>query len=109
MLEGLVELDPLCRWDAGEAAAGYLRAAGVRLRRTAPVRTTRTRDLGRKYACPEPRTPGGRAQTLVQRRLLARGSRVLRPRARRRQTAGRRPHVEHRPPALERDRRRRSR
>ena len=51
------------------------------------------------------REGGGRPQAPLQPRLLGRGRRVLRPRARHRRQAGRRAHLEQRPPALERHRR----
>ena len=67
---------------------------------------------GRSGTTPTCRPAGGRsaaAQAPLQSRLLDRRPRLLRARAGRRQAEGRLPHLEHRPPALERHRRRRTR
>ena len=96
------------RFHDGSFARGADRAgrgAGLRLRREAPARRARARGLARPGARGAARARGGRAADALRRGVLGRGARrLLRARARRREAAGRLALLEHRPPALERDR-----
>ena len=105
VLERLVELDPLPGRHALEAAARVLRDPGVRVRREDALRPAGAQILERPCAGRPARARGGQPQGALQPRLLDARSRVLRARHRRRPAPGRLDHVEHRPPALERDRR----
>ena len=105
VLEGLVGLDLLPRRAAPRLPAGDVRAAGLRLRREDARRPPGPRRLERPRVRRPARAAGGRPQAPLQPRLLGRGRRVLRARARRRGQAGRRADLEQRPPALERHRR----
>ena len=82
VLEGLVGLDLLPRRHAARVPAGDLRAAGLRLRRQGARRAPRAAGLERSGARRRARDAGGRSQAPVQPRLLGRGRRVLRARAR---------------------------
>ncbi len=106
VLEGLVGLDLLPRRPPARVPARDLRAAGLRLRRQGARRSPRPAGVERLGVRRGARGRGRRSEAPVQPRLLGRRRRVLRARARRRGRAGRRADIEHRPPALERDRRR---
>ena len=96
----------LPRRPAARLPARDLRAAGLRLRREGARRPPRPRGLAATRSSPsELEKRGRRPQAPVQPRLLGRGRRVLRARARRRGQPGRRAHLQHRPPAVERHRR----
>ena len=84
-----------------------LRDPGVRLRREGAVRAPGARVLGRPGVRRSARARGGEPEGALQPRLLDARPRLLRARHRRRHAPGRLDHVEHRPPALERHRRRR--
>ena len=92
------------------AADRPVRGAGLRLRREAADGRARARGLARRGARRAARrAEADRAQRALRRGVLGRGARrVLRARARRREGARRLAVLEHRPPALERDRPRRS-
>ena len=85
-------------------AARDLRDPGVRLRRQGPLRPPGARGLARPAPRREARGKRRRSEAAVQRSLLDPGARLLRPGARRGEAAGRLAHLEHRAPALERDR-----
>ena len=105
VLEGLVGLDLLPRRRAAGLPAGDLRAAGLRLRRQDARRAARPARLERPGVRRPAREAGGRPQAPLQPRLLGRGRRVLRARARRRRAQVDALDLQHRPPALERHRR----
>ena len=98
-------LDLLPRRHAPGFSARDLRAAGLRLRRKGARRPSGARRLARPGLRGRAREAGGRSQAPFQSRLLGRGRRVLRRRARRRRPPGGHADVEQRPPALERHRR----
>ena len=105
VLEGLVGLDLLPRRHAARLPARDLRAAGLRLRREDARRPPRAARLEGPGVRRPAREGGRRPEAPLQPRLLGRGRRVLRARARRRRPPGRLAHLEQRPPALERHRR----
>ena len=108
VLEGLVELDRLRRRHAREGRRS--RPARSRATCTTPRRAPPrlARDVWDDPALAHRLEEQAAAlKQAVQRRLLAGRARVLRARARRREAAGRQHHLQHRAPALERDRRRR--
>ena len=108
VLEGLLELDPVRGRLALRAAAGDLRDPGLRLRREGALRRGSPARSGATRCWPERlEREAAELKEPLQPRLLAPGARLLRARAGRREAAGRLPDLEHRPPALERDRRRR--
>ena len=105
-LEGLLELDLVRGRPPAGLPARDLRAPGLRLRREDPRRPAGPPRLeGRGLRGPA-REGGRRPQAPVQPRLLARRSRLLRPRARRRRQPGGLAGLEQRAPAVERHRRR---
>ena len=106
VLEGLVGLDLLPRRPAAGLPAGDLRAPGLRATtRRCAARGSRASVWKDPDVRRRARAAGGRPEAPLQPRLLGRGRRVLRARARRRRQAGRRADLEQRPPALERHRR----
>src|SRR4029453_2496923 len=105
VLEILLVLDLLRRRAHPRLSACHVRAAGLRVRREAPRRTPRARDLERLRLRRSAGAAGGRPQTPLQPRLLGRGRPVLRACPRQRGQAGRCLELEQRPPALERHRR----
>ena len=88
------------------AAARDLRDPGLRLRRQGPLRPARPGGLERRRPGGAPREGGGRPEAPLQPGLLGGRRRVLRARAGRREAPGRHADLQHRPPALERHRRR---
>ena len=90
VLEGLVGLDLLPRRHAAGLPARDLRAAGLRLRREDARRAPGAARLEGPGARRPAREGGRRPQAPLQPRLLGRGRRVLRARARRRRPPGRR-------------------
>ena len=105
-LEGLLELDLVQRRPAARLPAGDLRAPGLRVRREDARRApgpARVEGPGVRRAA---RVRGRRPQAPLQPRLLDPRARVLRPRPRRGRQPGRLARLEHRPPAVERHRRR---
>ena len=106
VLEGLVELDRVQRRPAAGLPARDLRAPGLRLRREDPRRPAGPARLEGPGVRRPARARGRRPQAALQPRLLDPGRRVLRARARRRRQPGRLARLEHRPPAVERHRRR---
>ena len=108
VLEGLVGLDRLRRRHAGADAARDLRAPGLRLRRQAPDCARLARDV---WGDPALRRALEREAAELKRRfnrgLLDPRAQLLRAGARRPEAQGRLADLEHRPPAVERDRRRR--
>ena len=109
VLEGLGRLAALPRRAAGERADRAVRGAGLRLRREGAAGRAGARGLARARARRPARARGGGAEGALRRGLLVRGARrLLRARARRGQAARRLAHLQHRPPALERDRPRRA-
>ena len=106
VLEGLVELDLVQRRPAARLPAGDVRAPGLRLRREDARRAAGPPRLEGPGLRRHARAGGRRAQAALQPRLLDRGRRLLRARARRRRQPGRRARLEHRPPPVERHRRR---
>ena len=100
-------------WDSQRFSDGSLaktadragRGAGLRLRRQEPHGRACAGGLARARARRPARPGGGGAPQALRRGVLdRRARRLLRPRARRRQAAGRLALLEHRPPALERHR-----
>lgn len=85
--------------------SGHVRTAGLRLRCEGTRRPPRATGLERPGVRRSPRERGGGSQAAVQPRLLGRGGRVLRARARLRGAPGRRARVEQRPSPVERHRR----
>ena len=105
VLEGLLELDPVRR----RHARARRRSRRARSRATSTTRSA-ARRAWRARSGATRRSPTGSTREAdelrapLPRGLLDPGPRVLRARARRRQAPGRQPHLEHRAPALERDR-----
>ena len=87
VLEGLLGLDLVPRRRAARLPARDLRAPGLRLRRQGARRPPGPRRLEGRGARRPARARGRRPQAPLQPRLLGRGRRVLRARARRRRDA----------------------
>ena len=105
VVEGLRRLPALRRRPARGAADRPVRGAGLRLRREAAYGRARSRGLGGRRARRPARRGCRPAARAVRRGVLDRRAwRLLRARARLRQATCRLDVLEHRPPALERDR-----
>src|SRR6266850_720171 len=107
VLEGLLGLGRVRRRHSRPRAAGDLRAAGLCVRRQAEDGAPRPRGLEGSGLGGRARAAGRGVASPLQRGLLDRGSRLLRPRPRRAEAQGGLAHLQHRPPPVERDRRRR--
>ena len=106
MLEGLLGLDLLPRRAAAGLPAGDVRAPGLRVRRQASAAPGWPGTFWNDPAFADRlEREAADLKRALQPRLLGRGRRVLRARARRRRQPGRRARLEHRAPALERHRR----